>query len=74
MKIQPAVSWAKEYIAINEYLTVADAVKVIQDKAEEVDQFYNVWVVDNESKLVGIMSLKRLILALKNPDTLLRML
>ncbi len=62
----------KEYIAVNEYLTVAEALKTIQDKAEEVDQFYNVWVVDNENKLVGIMSLKRLIMALKDPDKLIK--
>ncbi|MDQ3020035.1 MAG: magnesium transporter [Bacteroidota bacterium] len=60
---------AKEYIAVNEFLTVADAVKEIQDKAEGIDQFYNVWVVDNNNKLVGIMSLKRLIIALKNPES-----
>ncbi|MEP7146074.1 MAG: magnesium transporter [bacterium] len=57
----------KEFIAVNEYLTVEQAVKEIQEQAEEVDQFYNVWVVDNNTKLVGIMSLKRLILALREP-------
>jgi len=62
----------KEYIAVNEYLTVAEALKEIQEKADEVDQFYNVWVVDNDNKLAGIMSLKRLILALKNPDKMIK--
>jgi len=62
----------KEYIAVNEYLTVADALKEIQEKADEVDQFYNVWIVDNDNKLAGIMSLKRLILALKEPDKLIK--
>lgn len=62
----------KEYIAVNEYLTIAEALKEIQDKADEVDQFYNVWVVDNENKLMGIMSLKRLLVALKNPEMLIK--
>jgi len=61
----------KEYITVNEFLKVSEALKQIQDQAEEVDQFYNVWVVDNENTLVGILSLKRLIIALKNPDQLI---
>ncbi|MEO8665145.1 MAG: magnesium transporter [Ignavibacteria bacterium] len=62
----------KEYIAVNEYLTVAQALKEIQDKADEVDQFYNVWVVDNDTKLVGIMSLKRLVMALRDATRLVK--
>jgi len=62
----------KEYIAVNEFLTVEQAVKEIQEQAEDVDQFYNVWVVDNDTKLVGIMSLKRLILALREPRKLIK--
>ncbi|MBL8008041.1 MAG: magnesium transporter [Ignavibacteria bacterium] len=62
----------KEYIAVNENKTVAEAIKVIQDKADEVDQFYNVWVVDDENKLSGIISLKRFIVALKEPDKLVK--
>lgn len=62
----------KEYIAVNEYSTITEALKEIQDKAEEVDQLYNVWIIDNEHKLVGIMSLKRLIIALKDPDKLIK--
>ena len=62
----------KEYIAVNEYSTITEALKEIQDQAEEVDQLYNVWIIDNEHKLVGIMSLKRLIIALKDPDKLIK--
>lgn len=59
---------AKEYIAINETRTISEAVRDIQEKAEEVDQFYNIWITDDQNKLLGIVSLKRLILALKFPD------
>lgn len=62
----------KEYIAVNEFLTVSEALKEIQEQADEVDQFYNVWVVDKENKLTGIMSLKRLILALKDPGKFIK--
>lgn len=59
---------AKEFISVNQHLTVREAVKVVQNKADEMDQFYNVWVVDDDMKLVGIISLKRLIIALKEPE------
>ena len=58
---------AKEYIAVHKDITINDAIKEIQEQAEEVDQFYNAYVVDNSNMLVGIISLKRLIIALKNP-------
>lgn len=63
---------AKEYIAINQLATVEQAVKIIQEKAEDVDQFYNVWVVNDDHKLIGIMSLKRLIISLQNPMRLIK--
>ena len=59
---------AKEYIAIHKDITINEAIKEIQDQAEEVDQFYNAYVVDNANTLVGIISLKRLIICLKNPE------
>lgn len=62
---------AKEFIAVNQSLTVEDAVKIVQEKSEEIDQFYNLWVVDDNEKLTGIISLKRLIIALKEPKSLL---
>lgn len=62
---------AKEFIAVNQSLTVEDAVKIVQEKAEEIDQFYNLWLVDDNEKLTGIISLKRLIIALKEPKAVL---
>lgn len=63
---------AKEYISVHENCTVMEAIKEIQDQADDVDQFYNLWVVDDENVLKGIISLKRLIIALKEPDSLIR--
>ncbi len=59
---------AKEYIAVNENIPISSAIAQIQDKAEEVDQLYNVWVVDNENKLTGIISLKGMIVAMREPS------
>jgi magnesium transporter len=62
---------AKEFISVKETETVNEAVLHIQKKAEEVDQFYNVWVTDTYDKLVGFLSLKRLILAFRDPGRLI---
>lgn len=61
---------AKEYVAVNENMTIAEAVKEVQLRAEDVDQFYNLWVVDDNNVLKGIMSLKRLIVSMQTPDAL----
>jgi magnesium transporter len=59
---------AKEFVVIHENKTVAEAIGEIQEQADEVDQLYNVWVVDNDYKLAGIISLKRIIILMKEPD------
>ncbi len=61
---------AKEYIAVRENMTIAEAVKEVQLRAGEIDQFYNLWVVDDNNVLKGIMSLKRLIVSMQTPDAL----
>ncbi len=60
---------AKEFIAVKGNMTVAEAVKVVQERGDEIDQFYNLWVVDNDNRLSGIMSLKRLVISMQNPNT-----
>lgn len=59
---------AKEFIAVNENMSVMDAVKVVQERGDEMDQFYNLWVVDDMNVIKGIISLKRLIISMKNPE------
>lgn len=63
---------AKEYISVYEDRTITEAIKEIQEQAEQVDQLYNVWVVNRENKLTGIISLKRIIIALKNPGEIIK--
>ena len=58
---------AKEYIAIHMNKTVSEAVVEIQEQAEDVDELYNVWIVDDNNVLVGIISLKSIIMSLSTP-------
>lgn len=57
---------AKEYIAVYKNMTVADVIQQIRAQAEEVEDLYNIWVVDADNKLVGTVTLKDLILADSN--------
>ena len=53
---------AKELISVNENLTIAACLKEISSQAEEVDEIYYIYVIDDSEKLKGILSLKKLIL------------
>ncbi|GAB2610767.1 magnesium transporter [Emticicia sediminis] len=56
----------KELIKVNASWTVSECVEEIRRQAEDVEKVYAVYVVDDEQKLKGIVSLKRIILARKN--------
>ena len=53
---------AKELVSVNENLTIAACLKEISSQAEEVDEIYYIYVIDDTEKLKGILSLKKLIL------------
>jgi magnesium transporter len=57
---------ALEFVSVSEDDTVDEAIKEIRAKAEEVGEVYNVYVVDHSGKLVGVLPLKKLILARSN--------
>jgi len=57
---------AKEFVAVNLNSTVDQAIQEIRAKAEEVVDVYYVYVIDDNNNLVGIVSLKNLILARSN--------
>ncbi len=57
---------AKEFVAVNEELTVEQVICEIRAKAEEVEDIFSIWIVNKENILVGMVSLKDLILA--NPQ------
>ncbi|MCA0363368.1 MAG: magnesium transporter [Spirosomataceae bacterium] len=56
----------KELVKVNISQTVSECVEEIRAQAENVDKVYAVYVVDNEQKLKGIVSLKQIVLARKN--------
>jgi magnesium transporter len=53
---------AVELVSVNENWTVATCLKEISRQAEEVDEIYYIYVTDNNDKLKGVLSLKKLIL------------
>ncbi|MBN1414956.1 MAG: magnesium transporter [Bacteroidales bacterium] len=57
---------AKELIAVNEEWDVELCVREIRKQAEEVDEFYYVWVIDDDGILKGTVSLKELLISRSN--------
>ncbi|WP_319499570.1 magnesium transporter [uncultured Draconibacterium sp.] len=53
---------AKELVAVNENWNVATCLKEISRQAEEVDEIFYIYVTDDDDKLKGVLSLKKLIL------------
>lgn len=53
---------ALEYVAVNDNCTIQEAIDIIKEKREEVENLYYLWVVDDFDKLVGVVSLKDLVL------------
>jgi magnesium transporter len=54
---------AKEMIKVNENWTILTCLKEMASQADEVDEVYYVYVVDNSNKLQGIVSLKKMLLS-----------
>lgn len=54
---------AKELVRVNENWTVTECVKEMRAQAEEVTRVHSIYVVDDEEKLIGRLSLKDLLMA-----------
>ena len=54
---------ALEFVRVKVDATLGDAVETIREKREEVENLYYLWVVDDFERLVGVISLKDLLLA-----------
>ncbi len=54
---------AKELIRVNENWGVATCIREMRKQAEDLDEIYYIYVVNNENVLLGILSLKALLLA-----------
>ena len=53
---------AKELIKVNENWTTIQCLKEMRKQAEELKEVYTIYVVDNNDKLLGILSLRKLLL------------
>ena len=53
---------ATELVAVNENWTVQNCLKEISAQAEDIDEIYYVYVVDDKNFLKGVLSLKKLIM------------
>lgn len=54
---------AKELVIVNENWTVLTCLRELSRQAEDIDEIYYVYVVDDDNKLKGTLSLKRMILS-----------
>ncbi len=69
---------ALEFVSVNASSTIEEAIETIRKKREEVEKLYYVWAVDDFGKLVGVVSIKDLVLEpqdrkikeIMNPDVI----
>jgi magnesium transporter len=69
---------ALEFASVSANSTIREAIETIRKKREEVENLYYVWVVDDSGKLVGVVSIKDLVLEprdkkigdIMNPDVI----
>ena len=51
-----------EFVAVKADASLQDAIEIVREKKEEVANLYYVWVVDDFKRLVGVVSLKDLLI------------
>ena len=47
-----------EMIVVNENLSMPDCIKTMREQAEDMDEIYNIYVVDDDNRLKGVFPLK----------------
>ena len=50
-----------EMIVVNENLSMPECIKAMRDQAEDMDEIYNVYVVDDDNRLRGVFPIKKII-------------
>jgi magnesium transporter len=51
-----------EFVAVKADVSLQDAIEIIREKKKEVENLYYLWVVDDFERLVGVISLKDLLI------------
>lgn len=54
---------AKELVSVYSFETVSQCIEEIRNQADDVDVMYAVYVLDNNDRLIGMLSLKKLIIS-----------
>lgn len=54
---------AKELVSVYAFETVSQCIEEIRTQADDVDVMYAVYVIDNKDRLIGMLSLKKLIIS-----------
>ncbi len=57
----------KEYVTVKAADSINKAVEVIKEEAPDNEHLYHLWITDTDGKLAGIVSLKKIIVALDTP-------
>jgi magnesium transporter len=52
---------ALEYVAVRDTFTIHEAIETIRQKREEVINLYHLWVINESGRLVGLISIKDLV-------------
>lgn len=60
---------AKELIRVNKNWTITNAFRQIRKQALDIEEFYSVYVVDDDDRLLGTLSLQKLLLFSKDLST-----
>jgi len=61
----------KEYVSVKQTDTVELAVKAIKEASAESENLYYVWVIDDDNRLAGSVSLLNIIVALDTPTAII---
>jgi len=60
---------AKELIAVQKAWTISQTFGELMKQASDIDEVYSVYVIDKDEKLIGTLSLRKLLLHSKNRQT-----
>ncbi len=63
---------AKELIKVNQNWTVANCLKEMRRQAEDIENVYSIYVVDDKDRLLGTLSLKKLLFNTSSTRSLIR--
>ncbi|MDX9894388.1 MAG: magnesium transporter, partial [Desulfofustis sp.] len=51
-----------EFMSLDEYLTVGEAIAIVQQKSEEMEMVFYLYITHGEGKLAGVISLRELLM------------